>query len=77
VAEDEDDLIMSRGPSNVRATDVAKLLLAIKRSGNQPASIEIEGGRVRIKLKDGSDAEDIVTDETDDTAAWDEKYGQH
>jgi hypothetical protein len=50
-----------------------RMLRAIESAGQQAAVVEIEGGRVRIRLKDGSEMDGS---KINDSAEWDAKYGK-
>jgi hypothetical protein len=71
---------MSRAPSSFRETDVKRLLRAIEAAGKKAATVEIEGGCIKIKIsnaaddKAGGNAMDV---NGNDTSEWDQKYGQH
>ena len=41
---------MSRAPSTFRESDVKRALRAIEAAGNKAESIEIEAGRIKIRL---------------------------
>jgi hypothetical protein len=70
---------MSRAPSTFRESDVKRALRAIEAAGKKAASVEIEDGRIKIRLKNGTGADNYDTsgNVTNETSEWDEKYGQH
>ena len=78
-AEVEGGALMSRAPSTFRESDLKRALRAIEAAGKKAASVEIEAGRIRIKLKNGTgtDNHDTSGNATNETNEWDEKYGEH
>jgi hypothetical protein len=70
---------MSRAPSTFRESDVKRVLRAIEAAGKKAASVEIEDGRIKIRLENdtGADNHDTSGNAIDETNEWDEKYGQH
>ncbi|MGM4958125.1 hypothetical protein [Bradyrhizobium sp. 604_D8_N2_3] len=57
---------MSRAPSSFRETDVKRIVRALEAAGKEVASVEMEDGRIKFKLKDGSDAADDDTETADE-----------
>ena len=70
---------MSRAPSTFRESDVKRALRAIEAAGTKAESIEIEAGRIKIRLKNntGTDDHDTSGSVTNEINEWDEKYGKH
>ena len=68
---------MSRAPPNFRESDLRRVMHVLKAEGKEIAEVEIEGSRVRIRIKNGDGAGDIDDNAMNDTAEWDEKYGKH
>ena len=70
---------MSRAPSTFRETDLKRALRGIEAAGQKATAVEIEDGRIKIKLKDGVGADDNDGNDNamNDTSEWDKKYGQH
>lgn len=62
---------MSRASSSFRETDVKRALRAIENAGRKVESVEIEGGRVKIKLKNGKDADNNYCGGNGSTDPWD------
>jgi hypothetical protein len=72
---------MSRARSSFKETDVKRLLRAIEAAGQKAATVEIEGGCIKIKIMDGNAADDKAGGDAmdvniNDSAEWDQKYGQ-
>lgn len=69
---------MSRAPFTFRVSDVKRALRAIEAAGQKAASVEIESGTIKIKLKNdnGADHHDIRGCVANETQDWDEKYGK-
>jgi hypothetical protein len=63
---------MSRAPSTFRESDVKRARRAIETAGKKAASVEIEDGRIKIRLENdtGADNHDISGNAM-------KKYGQH
>ena len=70
---------MSRAPSTFRERDVKRAMRAIEAAGQKAVSVEIEPGRIKIRLKNdtGTDNHDTKGSATNETKEWDEKYGKH
>jgi hypothetical protein len=69
---------MGRAPSTFRETDLKRALRAIEAAGQKATSVEIEPGRIKIQLKNDTDAanRDTRGSVTNETKEWDEKYGK-
>ena len=52
---------MGHGASNVRQSDVKRVILGAEADGKKVTSVEIEDGRIKIKVKDGNEADDTTT----------------
>jgi hypothetical protein len=57
---------MSRGPHNVRQSDVAKAFKVVVKSGVKGWRVEVEGGKVVIRRDD-----DRTAPVTEDGGEWD------
>ena len=60
---------MSRAPSTFRESDVKRALRAIEAAGKKAASVEIEDGRIKIRLKNDTGADNHEPDQ--DVNEWD------
>jgi hypothetical protein len=47
---------MSRAPSTFRESDLKRAVRAIEAAGKKVTAVEIEDGRIKIKIKKGNDA---------------------
>ena len=47
---------MSRAPSTFRESDLKRAVRAIEAAGKKVTVVEIEDGRIKIKIKNGNDA---------------------
>lgn len=47
---------MSRAPSTFRESDLKRAVRAIEAAGKKVTAVEIEDGRIKIKIKNGNDA---------------------
>jgi hypothetical protein len=54
---------MSRASSTFRESDVKRALRAIEAAGKKAASVEIEDGRIKIRLKNGTSADNHEPDQ--------------
>jgi hypothetical protein len=60
---------MRRAPSSFREADVRRALRAIAGAGKTATAVEIEGGVIKIKIKDGDNV--TINNTTDGTNPWD------
>ncbi|MBR1153258.1 hypothetical protein [Bradyrhizobium sp. JYMT SZCCT0428] len=60
---------MRRVPSTFRQGDVKRALQAIEAAGQKAIAIEIEDGRIKIKLYNSADADDHEANQ--DVNEWD------
>ena len=65
---------MGHRPSNFKESDLKRALRAIEGAGKKATAVEIEDGRIiRIKIKNGDEADESNDDNTNNTNTnpWD------